>query len=183
MTTIVSLLLAFLWFLWNIATASGCIDNIQVIFDIETTLDPSSVATPREYILCPDSVHETNLLDENLNPIPGTGSSALFLRSNAIIKCGSDGSRSNGCVIQNGSVGMDTTYSPSLDAAYGLEGLVLENARIEGVTFKGFRGYGIRIWGYMGHFEFKDCAFLVSPSKLPWLLVPPSLVPSPHLFV
>jgi hypothetical protein len=145
-----------------IATDRECIDDITEINVTEENLDPALVDTPREYILCPGMVQNLAQLDENGNVIEGTGPTALFLRSYAVVKCGEDGLLSNSCTLQNGSTGIDIFYSEELDADYGP---VLVDAGIQGVTFRNFTDFAGLIWGYTGNFDFENVAFIVSPNK------------------
>lgn len=142
--------------------APDCISNLDDINFVEYEVPPDQVManTTREYILCPGFSQYVARVDDNSDPVE-PGSFSLFLRSNAIVKCGNDGARSNNCTI-TGNAGMETVYDPFLDEAYGEAGKVLENILVQGITFTNFFTRAVQLWGYTGNVRFEDCAFLVS---------------------
>jgi hypothetical protein len=105
--------------------SSQCIGNLTDIFTAE--LEVTDLSVNRTYILCPDTTFQPS--DFSGQTVPN-GDVPIFLRSNAIVKCGEDGSSSNSCVID----GTGTTAIFIAPFGIGLSESDVENVVVQGVT-------------------------------------------------
>lgn len=133
-----------------------CIDSLDIISNEEmyeiSPFNPDN--KPREYVLCPQKDYVTGFVASG--DVVG-GMQPLFVRSNATVKCGTDGKRENNCTIKTGSVGLFiNVYSEAED------GLLLDNVVLQGLTFQGLREKTFYLEGYGGKVNVVDCAFLDS---------------------
>jgi hypothetical protein len=109
-----------------------------------------NVSESREYHLCPNTEYFVGTLDYDYNVV--NGQEMLPLRKNLHVKCGTDGSRDNECVIVGGGVQVDGTH------LFGVKEDVLENVTIEGITFEGAEKHMAWITR-PGKVTFRDCVF------------------------
>jgi hypothetical protein len=154
MSLLALLITAIALLAWSVD--AQCIDSLNTISDIElyeiSPFNPDN--KPREYVLCPNKDYATGFLAAG--DIVG-GMQPLFVRSNATVKCGTDGKRENNCTIKTGSLGLFiNVYSEDED------GLILDNVVLQGLTFQGLREKTFYVEGYGGKINVIDCAFLDS---------------------
>lgn len=122
-SSILAILLFFLSLVNGVS--SQCISNLTDIYISELTLN--DLSKNRTYILCPDTVFAPSDFTGEIIP---NGDVPIFLRSNAIVKCGTDGSSSNSCVID----GAGTTAIFISPFWYGLNETEVENVVVQGIT-------------------------------------------------
>lgn len=131
----------------------SCIDDFEEIYKREAVVTDTTF--PRMYILCPRTIYDIGYLDFSGNlirPSIGRISPPIPLRSNMTIRCGDQGSRENQCWLNGGDLHMDGTN------IYGIKDDILENVRIEGISFIGARDHSL--WATKpGSITFRDCQF------------------------
>jgi hypothetical protein len=146
--------------LWNVLNGNSqsieCHSNFSSISDVETALDDISIH--RTYTLCPNTKFDAATLNSDGNFI---GASPLFVRSNVLVQCGSDGSSQNSCVIDgNGDYGI--VIDP---LGWGFNESFVENVTIQGVTVDFFTFnseytvFPVSVGLESGDVTFKDCIF------------------------
>jgi hypothetical protein len=138
--------------------SSQCISNLTDIYVAE--LDLTDLSKNRTYILCPDTVFTPSDFTGAIVP---NGDVPIFLRSNAMVKCGKDGSSANSCVIDG--TGTSAIFMNPL--AFGLTEFEVENVVVQGVTVN-FYNLGsdpnipivpIVVGLSLGDVTFLDCIF------------------------
>lgn len=143
---------------WVNGVSSQCISNLTDIFIAELNLN--NLSKNRTYILCPDTVFTPSDFTGEIVP---NGDVPIFLRSNAMVKCGTDGSSANSCVID----GTGTTAIFISPFGFGLNESEVENVVVQGVTVN-FYNFGsdvnkpivpIIVGLSLGDVTFLDCIF------------------------
>jgi hypothetical protein len=146
--------------LWNVLNGNSqsieCHSNFSSISDVETALDDISIH--RTYTLCPNTKFDAATLNSDGN---FADKSPLFVRSNVLVQCGSDGSSQNSCVIDgNGDYGI--VIDP---LGWGFNESFVENVTIQGVTVDIFTFnsehtvFPVTVGFESGDVTFKDCIF------------------------
>lgn len=129
---------------------TNCFNTINNIALNEAFLSATELLQKRTYNLCPGSNFTIGKLDFDYN-LAG-GQDMIPLRPNLHIKCGADGSRLNGCLVQGGTIQVDGTDN------YGISQPRLDNVVLEGITFSDTRQHSA--WfNKPGNVLFKDCEF------------------------
>lgn len=131
-----------------------CVTNLTLVVQSEMEVVDTSIR--REYVLCPNTIFETGLLDTVSGQI--VGMFPLVVRANATVKCGDDGSRSNNCTIASGDLGL--TLQPfSVPGSEPIDGAIIMGVQISDILLQ-----PVSVFDVHGTVQFVDCAFLVSDS-------------------
>lgn len=150
-------LLCFLFHVTHVLTQ--CISDLEEIHvaELESGISPEDIAQPRVYKLCP---HTTFTVGSLGNGEYNSRSTPLSVRSNAIVQCGDDGKRENGCIITSG---VEIQYREEVDSDYGT---ALENVVFQGLTFSESVVNTVKIVGFDGNILFQDCLFQVRVDRV-----------------
>ena len=140
------------WIHSNWAVQAQCVSNTWTIFNRESAVTDTSVQ--RSYTLCPNTNFSLGTYDYSYQIIRGTGTPMIPLRPNMSIKCGTDGSIHNNCIIKGGPVHLDGTNH------FGFVNGTVENVVIQGVTFENAQRYMVWI-NKDGSVTFEECVFRV----------------------
>jgi len=139
-----------------------CIANMSDIYMAERTLRPSETSLQqRLYVLCPNTVFETGMLDVRgpepyVTVIGGSGSSQhpILPRANMTIQCGSDGKRSNNCTVtgMEGLLGVNDLFAQLGNATTAPELIDYDitGFHLKGVTFDKMLIGAFQIRGLLG---------------------------------
>lgn len=138
------------WIHPNWAVQAQCIPNTWTIFNRESTVTDTSVQ--RSYILCPNTNYSIGTYDYSYQIVRGTGTPMIPLRPNMSVKCGTDGSFHNNCIIKGGPVHVDGTNH------FGLVNGTVENVVFQGLTFENAQRYMVWI-NKGGSVTFEECVF------------------------
>jgi len=138
------------WIHSNWAVQAQCVSNTWTIFNRESAVTDTSVQ--RSYTLCPNTNFSLGTYDYSYQIIRGTGTPMIPLRPNMSIKCGTDGSIHNNCIIKGGPVHLDGTNH------FGFVNGTVENVVIQGVTFENAQRYMVWI-NKDGSVTFEECVF------------------------
>mmetsp|Transcript_24773 Transcript_24773/g.37396 ORF Transcript_24773/g.37396 Transcript_24773/m.37396 type:complete len:783 (-) Transcript_24773:924-3272(-) len=126
----------------------SCISDLALILQRESLVINTMMR--RHYILCPNTIFETALLEEEMGESP-----PVVIRPNSTIFCGSSGERSNNCVV-TGGWGLSGTPSNFDDSAD------IGSVYIRGITFNEITNMVFFLGQFNGQVEVHDCAFLKS---------------------
>ena len=130
---------------------SGCYDDLNVIANMEWSLNETDTETQRVYTLCPGTTFVMGRGDPNNPGVYLGGFDPIYPRKNVHYKCGPDGALEDECILTDGDFSI---------VSFGFD-QVIENVLFEGIIFeKTFRG-GM-LFAEAGYVTFKDCVIRVS---------------------
>lgn len=131
--------------------AQQCMLTLNAITVAESLVGENTNET-RVYTLCPNTIYNVGFL--NFDREFFRGQSPLPLRPNMLIRCGENGSRENGCIINGGDLQVDGT------SKFGVSDESIQNVIIRGLTFRNASMHNAWLQK-PGDVQFQDCLFTV----------------------
>ena len=146
-----------------------CISELYDIQQTEAALAPQLVGLVRIYTLCPFTTYQiADSFDSQRQPRQGRQSPLVLGRPNMHIRCGSDGSSANQCVLSGGHLQVHlsheyyyTTAASSTSAALHPDNKHLHpiaNTVLEGITFTAADSFNV-LAEFPGDLTLRDCVF------------------------
>mmetsp|Transcript_9424 Transcript_9424/g.23478 ORF Transcript_9424/g.23478 Transcript_9424/m.23478 type:complete len:1023 (+) Transcript_9424:114-3182(+) len=139
---------------------ADCFSDLGEIQALEREVTDTSVT--RKYVLCPNT--NFNLGTWTQEGKIENGQPFIALRPNVIYQCGSDGSRTNDCILKGGDFGL-----ASYDGLYNGVHETVSGVEIQGLTFENQNLFSVLLKS-AGDITFTGCAFKNNSNNVPVLL-------------